>query len=59
MVYCYSSRAIYYGNIDYKFCNKDKAIQLTSSFSKVKFKGFKVFYDTNNNTNNEKEIDET
>ena len=41
-----------------KFCNKDKAIQLTSSFSKVKFKGFKVFYDTNNNTNSEKEIDE-
>ena len=41
-----------------KFCNKDKAIQLTSSFSKVKFKGFKVFYDTSNNTNSEKEIDE-
>ena len=41
-----------------KFCNKDKAIQLSSSFSKVKFKGFKVFYDTNNNTNSEKEIDE-
>ena len=41
-----------------KICNKDKDIELSSAFSKIKFKGFKVFYDTNKNENNEKEINE-
>ena len=42
-----------------KICSKQKDIVLSSSFSKIKFKGFKVFYDTNNNNDiNEKEINE-
>ena len=43
-----------------RVCNKEKDIELSSSFSKVKFKGFKVLYDTNDsNSNNEKEINES
>ncbi len=41
-----------------KICNKQKDIELSSSFSKIKFKGFKVFYDMHNNNINEKEINE-
>ena len=41
-----------------KICNQEKDIKLSSAFSKIIFKGFKVFYDLVISNNNEKEINE-